>query len=61
MMANHLDSYMFTELRRLHDLYNPENDLIPNTIRVTHTDKVLLDCILELQERIQKLEEKCDG
>jgi len=40
----------------LEDRYNPENDLVPEAPRVTHTDKVLLDAIHSLMQRTENLE-----
>ena len=42
--------------------YNPENDIIPGVIRVTHTDYTIIEAVRELYERIERLEkESTDG
>ena len=50
-------SHEYDQLERINAVYNPENDLIPDVIRVTHTDKVLIDCIIELYQEVSELKE----
>lgn len=44
------------DLYKIEDRYDPENDLIPDVPRVTHTDKVLLDAINFLLARVESLQ-----
>ncbi len=49
------DRYIIQELE---DRYNPENDVIPNAPRVTHTDHQLLVLVEKLLDRVESLEQE---
>ena len=51
-----MKTYAQVELDRVELRYDPENDLIPDTIPVTHSDYVLIQVVKELIERVEKLE-----
>jgi hypothetical protein len=51
-MSHHVDTLINT----LHNRYDPEHDIIPGTPMVTYTDYALLQIVVELKERIDRLE-----
>jgi hypothetical protein len=51
-MSHHIDTLINT----LHNRYDPERDIIPGTPMVTYTDYALLQIVIELKERIERLE-----
>ena len=57
-------SHEYSELERRNALYNPERDIIQmgnvQVPSVTKTDKVLIDCIIELYQEVSDLKESLD-